>query len=340
MGGGGEGGEYPAGVIWLIEREMPMFKTLIVCVVWLACSAAAAQPYPNRTIKIIVPFPPGGGADTLARPLAERLRQRLGQPVILENRSGAASNIGTEAVARAPADGYTILINTDGIAIYPHLYEKLSYDPFRDLTPIGFVADTPLVLAGNPALKAGNLRELIDLAKKEPDRINFANPSLGSPHHLAFELFTRAANLKITHITYKGGGPALADVLAGHVQLGMFTLGAVLPHIQAGRLKPYAVMTQKRSDFAPAIPAMNETLSGVTANLRFVLMAPKAASKDIITTLHAAVAEVMKEPDMRDILSRAGFEPMSTSPDDTGTVMRQDYERWGPILKAANIRLD
>jgi tripartite-type tricarboxylate transporter receptor subunit TctC len=308
----------------------------------LACAAgtAFAQPYPNRPIKVIVPFPPGGGADTLMRPLTERLRQRLGQPVILENRSGAASNIGTEAVARAAPDGYTILINTDGIAIYPHLYASLPYDPFRDLVPVTYVADTPLVLAGNPALGAGNLKELIELARKEPERINFANPGLGTPHHLAFELFARAANLKLTHINYKGGGPALQDVLAGHVQLGMFTLGAVLPHIQAGKLRPYAVMTARRTQFAPEIPAISEVLPGVSAGLRFVVMAPKGTPREITGVLQSAFAEVLKEPEVRETLKRAGFEAFSSTPEETGTMLRQDYERWGPVLKAANIRLD
>lgn len=319
---------------------MPLLR--LCAALFLACASlgALAQPYPNRTVKIIVPFPPGGGADTLARPLAERLRVRLGQPVILENRSGAASNIGTEAVARAAPDGYTLLINTDGFAIYPHLYASLPYDPFRDLAPVSYVADTPLVLAGNPALPAANLKDLIELARKTPERLNFANPGLGTPHHLAFELFTRGANLRITHINYKGGGPSLADVLAGHVQLGMFTLGAVLPQIQAGKLKPYAVMTAKRSAFAPDIPAMGEVLPGVTAGLRFVLMAPKGTSREITGQLHAAVADSLKEAEMRDILKKAGFEAFTTTPEETGTLLRQEYERWGPVLKAANIRLD
>ena len=315
-------------------------KFISVLATLLLAGAALAQPYPNRSIRIIVPFPPGGGADTLARPLAERLRVRLAQPVILENRSGAASNIGTEAAARAAPDGYTFLINTDGIAIYPHLYAGLSYDPFRDLVPVTYVAETPLVLAGNPAVAAAGLKELIELARNEPERINFANPGLGTPHHLAFELFTRAASLKITHINYKGGGPSLQDVLAGHVQLGMFTLGAVLPHIQAGKLKPFAVMTAKRTQFAPDIPAMNEVLPGVTASLRFVLMAPKGTPRDIAGTLQAAVVEVMKETEIRDTLKRAGFEPFTTTPEETGALLRQDYDRWGPVLKAANIRLD
>ena len=320
---------------------MKHFPGLVVALfALLVTGTALAQPYPNRTIKIIVPFPPGGGADTLARPLAERLRVRLGQPVILENRSGAASNIGTEAVARAAPDGYTFLINTDGIAIYPHLYANLSYDPFRDLVPVTYVADTPLVLAGNPGVKAASVKELIDLAGRDSNQFNFANPGLGTPHHLAFELFTRAANLKLTHINYKGGGPALADVLAGHVQLGMFTLGAVLPHIQAGKLKPFAVMTARRTQFAADVPALSEALPGVTAGLRFVLMAPKGTPRDIAVTMQTAVAEVLKEQELRDILKRAGFEPMSTTPEETGALMRQDHERWGPVLKAANIRLD
>ena len=307
----------------------------------LVIGAAVAQNYPTHAVKIVVPFPPGGGADTLARPIAERLRQRLGQPFIVENRSGAASNIGTELVARSTPDGYTLLLNTDGVAIYPHLYSSLSYDVFRDLTPITFVAETPMVLGANPSVPASNVKELVALAKKEPGRLNFANPGLGTPHHLAFELFTRQADIKVTHINYRGGGPALQDVLAGHVQLGMFTLGAVLPQIKAGNLKAFAVVTARRSEVAPNLPTMAEAgLPGVQASLRFVLMAPAGTPKEAIAKLQTAVAMIVKEAEVREALNRQGFDPLGTTAEETAATLRQDYDRWGPILKAANIKLD
>lgn len=318
-----------------------MMRTIALLAGLLTSAVAFSQTYPDRPIKLIVPFPPGGGADTLARPLAERMRQRLGQPFVLENRTGASSNIGTDAVAKSAPDGYTLLINTDGIGLYPLLYEKLPYDPFRDLAPITFVAETPMVLASNPGIAARNLVELIALARKEPGKLAFANPGQGSPHHLAFELFVRQAGVQVLQATYRGGGPALQDVLAGHAQLGMFTLGAVLGHINAGKLRAYAVATAARSQVASGIPTMAEAgLAGVEANLRFVLMAPRATPTAIIRSVHAAVVESLKDPELRAQLLKQGFELLGTSPEETEKTMRQDHERWKPVLKAANIKLD
>ena len=318
-----------------------MVRTAALLVGLLAAGGALAQAYPANPVKLIVPFAPGGGADTLARPLAERMRQRLGQPILVENRSGASSNIGTDAVAKSAPDGYTLLINTDGIGLYPLLFEKLSYDPFRDLVPITFVAETPMVLASNPNLPAANLLELIALARKEPGKLAFANPGQGAPHHLAFELFAPQAGVQMLQATYRGGGPALQDVLAGHAQVGMFTLGAVLGHINAGKLRPYAVTTAVRSQVASGIPTMVEAgLAGVQANLRFVLMAPRGTPAVIVRSLHAAVVDSLQEPEFRAQLLKQGFEPLGTSPEETDRTMRQDHERWKPVLKAANIKLE
>jgi tripartite-type tricarboxylate transporter receptor subunit TctC len=315
---------------------------------WLAAAIAAfsvaqvatAQPYPSKPIRMVVPFPPGGGADTLARPLGERMRQRLGQPVILENRSGAGSNIGTAEVARAKPDGYTLLINTDGIAIYPHLYSKLTYDVFKDLTPVTFVANSPLLLGAHPALPAGNVKELVALAKKEAGKLNFANPGLGTPHHLAFELFARTAGISVGQASYRGGGPALTDVLGGHVQLGMFTYGAVQSHVHSGTLKPIAVMTERRSEVAPNLPTVSESLAGVHVNLRFVIMAPAGTPKDIVGRLQTTISDIVKEPEFRNLLRQQGYEAVISTPEETTAMMRSEYDRWGPILKTANIKLD
>lgn len=319
-------------------------KTLV----WLAAAVAAfsmapkasAESFPSKPIKMVVPFPPGGGADTLARPLTERMRQRLGQPVILENRSGAGSNIGTAEVARARPDGYTLLINTDGIAIYPHLYSKLTYDVFKDLTPVTFVANSPLLLGAHPALPAGNVNELVALAKKQAGKLNFANPGQGTPHHLAFELFARTAGIDVGQASYRGGGPALTDVLGGHVQLGMFTYGAVQSHVQSGSLKPIAVMTERRSEVAPNLPTVAESLAGVHVNLRFVVMAPAGTPKDIVGRLQTTIGEIVKEAGFRTLLRQQGYEALVSTPEETAALMRSDYERWGPILKTANIKLD
>jgi tripartite-type tricarboxylate transporter receptor subunit TctC len=302
---------------------------------------AQTQQFPDRPIRLVIPFPPGGGADSLARPLAERLKRNLGQTIVIENRSGGGSNIGTEAVARARPDGYTLLLNTDAIAIYPHLYRKLGYQVFEDLVPIGYVASSPLVLAINPAVKAGNLQELIALARREPNKLNFAMGGVGTPHHLAFELFVRQADVKIGQIPYRGGGPALADVLAGHVEVGVFTLGAVTQHVSSGALRPMAIMADRRTDIAPAIPSLEELgVKGVRSGLRYVLMAPRATPVAVVARLERAVAESLREAEVQQLLQQAGYEALSAGASEAASRLRHEHDTWGPILKTMSIQLD
>jgi len=302
---------------------------------------ASASPYPDRPIRLILPYPPGGGTDTLARPWAERMRIRLGQPLIVENRGGAATNIGMEFVARAAPDGHSLIINTDNVALFPLLYQRLPYDLSRDFAPVGYLAASPLVLAAHPAVPAATLVELVALLRREPDQWAFANPSIGSPHHLGFELFAREAGIRMVQAEYRGGGPALADVLAGHVHLGCFTLGAVNPHIQAGRLQAYAVLQPARSEVAPKIPTTAESgFPAVVNSLRFVLLAPARTPAGIVARLHEATSEAMAEPGLRSQLIRAGFEVMSTTPEEAAALLRAEHARWAPILPGLNLRLD
>ena len=204
---------------------------------------ALAQAWPARPIRLLIPYPPGGGADTLCRPYAERMRARLGQPMVVENRAGAATTIGMEAAARAAPDGHTLVANTDNVSYFPFLYARLPYDLFRDFAPVTYLASSPLVLAIHPGVPARDLGEFVALARREPGRLTFANSSVGAPHHLAFELLAREAGMpRMLQAEYRGGGPALNDVLAGHVQVGVFTLGAVGQHFAAGTLRPLAVL--------------------------------------------------------------------------------------------------
>lgn len=303
--------------------------------------AARAQPYPDRPIRLILPYPPGGGTDTLARPWAERMRARLGQPLIIENRGGAATNIGMELAARTAPDGQTLIINADNVALFPHLYQRLTYDLFRDFAAVSYLATSPLLLAANPAVPAANLQEFVALLRREPDKWTFANPSIGSPHHLGFELFAREAGVKMVQVEYRGGGPALTDVLAGHVHLGCFSLGAVSSHVQAGRLRPFAVLQPTRSAIAPDIPTTVEAGYPEAVNsLRFVLLAPARTPPEIIGKLHDATVEAMADPGLRDQLVRAGFEVMTTTPEEAMSLLRAENERWAPILPGLNIRLD
>jgi len=310
----------------------------------LARSQAQAQPgtwAPQRPIRLIIPYPPGGGTDTLARPWAERMRARLGQPLVIENRGGAATNIGMEAAARAPADGHTLVINADNIAYFPMLYRNMPYDLFRDFAPVAYMAETPLVVAINPSVPARTLREFVALARANPEKYSFANPSVGSPHHLGYELLAKEADIRLVQAEYRGGGPAMNDVLAGHVSLGVFSLGSVTQHFAAGTLRPLAVLSAQRSSAAPDVPTTaEEGLPRVVNALRFLLLAPLATPKEAIVALQSATVESLAEPGLREQLTRAGFEITPSSPDDAAAALRAERDRWAPILPALNLRLD
>lgn len=308
-------------------------------------AVVAAQPvapsWPARPLRLVVPFAPGGGADSLARPLAEHLREALGQSVLVENRSGASSNIGTAEVARAAPDGYSLLINTDGVAIYNDLYAKLDYDFFRDFTPVAYVASSPLLLAVHPAVAAADLRGFVDLARRDGAKLTFANPGPGSPHHLAYELLSREAGFRTGEAIYRGGGQAVTDVIAGHVQIGMFTLGAVWQHVQAGRLRPLAVLTRQRSDLASDLPTVVESgWPQVHVALRFVVVAPAATPRVIVDRLSGAIATAVAKPDYRAMLRAQGYEPFATTPDEAAGLLADERRRWAPLLKQAGIRLE
>jgi tripartite-type tricarboxylate transporter receptor subunit TctC len=295
---------------------------------------------PSRPIRLIIPYPPGGGTDTLARPWAERMRIRLGQPLVIENRGGAATNIGMEAAARGTADGHTLVINADNIAYFPMLYRTMPYDLFRDFSPIAYMAETPLVVAINPAVPARTLREFIALAKANPEKYSFANPSVGSPHHLGFELLAREADIKLVQAQYRGGGPAMNDVLAGHVHLGVFSLGSVTQHFAAGTLRPLAVLSTQRSPAAPDVPTTaEEGLPRAVNALRFLVLAPAATPPEAIAALHAATLAALNDPELRAQLTQAGFTITPSTPEEAAAMLRAERDRWAPILPGLNLNL-
>jgi tripartite-type tricarboxylate transporter receptor subunit TctC len=319
-------------------------RTLLAATAALATGtparAQSAGWAPSRPIRLIIPYPPGGGTDTLARPWAERMRLRLGQPLVIENRGGAATNIGMEAAARGTADGHTLVINADNIAYFPMLYRAMPYDLFRDFTPIAYMAETPLVVAINPAVPARTLREFVALAKANPEKYSFANPSVGSPHHLGFELLAREAGIRLVQAQYRGGGPAMNDVLAGHVHLGVFSLGSVTQHFAAGTLRPLAVLSAQRSPAAPDVPTTaEEGLPRAVNALRFLVLAPAATPPEAIAALHAATVGALNDPELVAQLTRAGFTVTPTSPAEAAAMLRAERDRWAPILPGLNLDL-
>ena len=305
----------------------------------LATTAVAfAQSYPAKPVKIIVPYAAGGGTDTVARLLADRLRAWLGQPVIIENRGGAGTRIGSDAVAKATPDGYTLLMHTDMLPLFPMLYSNLTFDVTKDFAPVTIFASGTIVLVANPSVPAKTVQELVALAQKAPGSISIASAGNGTSHDMAGMLFAHKADVKFNQILYKGNGPALTDVLAGHVSLGLFSLSSVTQLAKEGRLKLLAVFSTQRHPLAPEVPTIAEAgFPGVEYSVRYAISAPAGTPKAAIAVLQNAFGEVAKDPAYRSDLMKAGFDAQFTTVEETAQIMLKQREHVGPALKAANV---
>ncbi|MFM9971911.1 MAG: Bug family tripartite tricarboxylate transporter substrate binding protein [Burkholderiales bacterium] len=295
---------------------------------------ARAQEYPVKPVKIIVPFPPGGGTDILARIVADKLQSRWGQSVLVDNRAGANGNIGAELVTRAAPDGYTILFATQGqLVISKSLYAKLPFDP-DEMEPIAVVAAGASVLVTSAEVPASNLQQLIAHARSNPDKLNYASQGIGSSAHLTAELFKSMSKIKLVHVPYKGSAPALADLQAGRVDMMFMELGGALPLIQAGKARPLAVGSEKRSPVLPNVPAMGEFLPGfITLNWTGMTAAPRTP-EPIASRISAGVAWALKQPDMAKRLVELRIEPIGNTPAEMAVFLRQERERWGGVIRA------
>jgi tripartite-type tricarboxylate transporter receptor subunit TctC len=303
---------------------------------------AHAQQYPDKPIRLIVPYPPGGGTDTLARPLAQRLAVELGQPVIVDNRGGAGGNLAMEAVARAPADGYTLVLAlTPQLAVNISLYDKVRYDPRHDFAPITLLAEGPYLLVVHPSVPVNSVKELIALAKAKPGELNYATSGIGSGAHMAAELFTSMTGTRMTHTPYKGGGQALTDVLAGHVQLLFAPPVTVTQHITNGRLRALAITGSKRSASLPSVPTMSEAgVPGYDSSVWYGVLAPAGTPKEIVATLNAAMLKILKQPDFHALLVTNGMEPIGSSPSDFSNYIDTEIVKWSRVIKSAGIKVE
>ncbi len=301
---------------------------------------AADQPYPARPIRIIITFPAGGPSDTVVRPIAQRLNETWGQPVILDNRGGAGGVVGTEIVAHAAPDGYNLLVGTaGGMAINPNLLAKLSYDPFRDFAPVCMLVINPQVLVAHPSLPANNVKELIALAKARPGQLNFGSSGTGTATHLGMELLKLATGINVVHVPYKGGAPAVTDLIAGQVQMIFVSMPSVMPHVQSGRLKALAVGSAKRVQSAPDIPTVAEAgYPGFEYANWNALFAPAGTPAAILNKLNAEVVRILGDPALAQRLSAQGAEPASGTPDALARYLRQDYDRWKKVITAGGIK--
>jgi tripartite-type tricarboxylate transporter receptor subunit TctC len=307
----------------------------------LAVSTASAQEWPARAVRIIVPFPPGGSADLLPRAVSEKLAERWGQPVIVENRPGAAGNIGADAVFRAEPDGYTLLsAPPPPLVINRLLYRKLSYDSSQ-FVPISVIGAIPNVLLVHPKLGVNSVQDLIDLARSSPGKLNYASQGSGATSHLTAELFkSMAGGLQITHIPYKGTAPALTDLLGGQVDMMYDNLGVSLPHVRSGKLKALAVASRKRFAALPYVPALAEVLPGFESVAWFGIVAPPRTSPAVVDKISADVIDVIKLPEVQKRLADLSAEPMGLTPAETAAFMKQETERWGAIIRSAGVRVD
>jgi tripartite-type tricarboxylate transporter receptor subunit TctC len=304
---------------------------------------AAAQAYPSRPVKLIVPSPPGGITDLLAREFGQRLGRDWGQPVLVENRPGAAQIIGGDAVAKSPADGYTLLV-ADGsvLGINPHLYSKLPFDALADLTPIAVLCKLSPVIAVNASLPVASVQELIALAKAKPGSLSYGSFGSGTYAHISMEQFKKLAGVDILHVPYKGSTPAMTDVLSGQIGVILVNLSVVEPHEKAGKVRILAAATPKRLALRPDLPTVTETaLPGFETGTWFGLLGPANLPKDIVGKIHAEVAKVLADPEFRQRnLVKFGLEPVAMTPEQLGQTMKADLERWGRLVKETGATVD
>jgi tripartite-type tricarboxylate transporter receptor subunit TctC len=303
---------------------------------------ACAQWVPKAPIRIVVPFAPGGPTDITARHLARKLTDMLGQPVIVDNRGGANGMIGAEIVAKSKPDGYTLLMPTSStMAINPAVYEKMPYDPVKDFAPITPVVAAPVLLFVTPSLPARSVRELIAIARARPGELVFASSGAGSNTHIALELFRDQAGIKVTHVPYKGAGPAIVDVIGGQAQAMFADLPVLAPHIKSGRLRALAVAGFDRTPMFPEVPALKE-LGYPRFNARqwYGVFAPAATPKEIVTRLNEAIRQSVASPDLRDALAAIGADVFVSSPEEFGIFVKAEIERWGAIIKKYGIKLE
>jgi len=312
---------------------------LLVAVLLTSADASLAQSYPDKPIRIVVTFPAGGPTDAVARPISQSLSTTWGQPVIIDNRGGAGGIVGTEIVAHSAPDGYNLLIGTaGGMSINPSLHAKLSYDPFKDFAPISMLVINPQILVAHPALAASNVRELVALAKSKPGQLNFASSGTGTATHLGLELFKAATGINVVHVPYKGGAPALTDLIAGQVQLLFISIPSVMPQVKAGRLKALAVSSARRSLSAPDVPTVAESgYPGFEYVNWNALFAPAATPRAIISKLNTEVVKIMRDPDLAQKLVSQGAEPAPGTPEQLAQYMRVDFDRWRKVIRAAGI---
>jgi tripartite-type tricarboxylate transporter receptor subunit TctC len=326
-----------------LPKRNALTAALAVAVLGLAALAplgnTAHAVYPDKPIKIVIPFAPGGPSDVLGRAIAQKLNVALGQPVIADNKPGAGTNLAAEFVAKSPADGYTLLLMMVGTqAINEAMYPKLAYNTVRDFAPITLTAASSLILAAHPSVPAKNLKELVTFVKANPAKFNYGTAGAGTPLHLGGLLFNNLAGTDFQHVPYKGAAPAMNDVLGGQIQLILAGTPSVLAHIKSGKLNAMGVTSLKRSTNAPDVPTIAESYPGFEVELVYALVAPAGTPKDIVAKLNAEVTKALQDTEMRDKLSGQGFEVRTSTPEQLGSYIKSEISKWAPLVKESGVK--
>ena len=315
-------------------------KVLSALLLSIAAQVASAQGWPSKPIRFVVPVPPGGSTDIATRPVADRLSQALGQPVVVENRSGAGGNIGNELVARSAPDGYTVLVATDAVASAPHTYRNPGYQTLKDFAPVVLLSRQPVVLAAHPSLGVSSVAELVALAKQKPG-MGFAHSGAGSQQHMTGEWFAKLAGIQLTQIPYKGGGQAITDLVAGQVPLGSLGSSPLIPHYKAGKLKLLAQSTRTRSAALPEVPTYEEAgYKGLVIEQWLGVMVPAGTPAEIVARLNGEINKALADPALRERYFQAAQEPVGGTPEQFGRLLREDYDKYARLVKDLNIRVE
>lgn len=302
---------------------------------------SVAQTYPAKPVRFILPFPPGGPTDILGRIIGQKLAAQLGQPVVPENRPGAGGNVGTEFAAKQPADGYAIVLASPSLSISPGLYKKLGYDPVKDFSPIGLVAQIPNVLLVHPSVPVKTLKDFVQLAKSNPGKLNFGSGGLGTSNHLGSEMLKGLTGINMVHVPYKGSNEAMISMIGGHVDMVVIGVPPTIPHIKAGRVRPLAVLAAERLPYLPDVPTSRE---GGIANYEVItsygILAPAGTPREIINRLNAEWIKIAALADTKERMSGAGYEPMTSTPEQYGDFIKTEMVRWAKVIKDANVKIE
>jgi tripartite-type tricarboxylate transporter receptor subunit TctC len=320
----------------------PTRRLVLTTAVFALCSGAGAQGWPAKPIRIIVPFPPGGGTDIIARETSQRVAKATGWTFVIDNRPGAGGNLGVDAVAKSPADGYTLVLGqTSNLAINPTLYAKLPYNPQKDLAPIVLLANAPLVLVTGVAMPYKTLADAVKAAKAKPGQINFASPGNGTVAHLTSELFQKAAGVRTQHVPYKGAAGAMTDVIGGNVDLYLSSVPTLLGHIRQGKVRALAVTSAQRVDDLPDVPTINESgYKGFDAGTWFGLLAPAGTPKELIARLNAEFNKALQLPELRKRLGDEGADPAGGTPEQFASLIKDEIQRWGKVVKDSGAKIE